>query len=119
MRKDRKFSDEEEFNEYLKLGAYLKILCKISVITSVEIAGDFGKTHNFHKRIYKISHELEKLRSDLEDSMPYNETTELCKKYNMDPLDIFYSYEHRNKTNDSQMKIIYDKFLKKFIESEN
>lgn len=118
MRKDVKFSDEDIFNEYLKLGAYMKILCKISVFTSVEIAGDFGKTHNFHKRMSKISRELEKLRSDLEDSMPYNIITKLCEEKEIDPLNIFYSYEHRNKTNDSQMKIIYDKLLKKFIESE-
>lgn len=118
MRKDRKFSDEEILDKYITIGAELKILCKIGVFASTRISNCFGKTDKLSKRAKKISSELEQLRSNLEDSMPYNIMTKLCEEKEIDPLNIFYSYEHRNKTNDSQMKIIYDKFLKKIIENE-
>ena len=54
MRKDRKFTNEEMLNEYIKIGAYMKILCDVSVFSSVKISNDFGKTSTYAKRMEKM-----------------------------------------------------------------
>lgn len=117
MRKDIKISDEEMLDKYISLGAELKILCKIGVFTSTKISNCFGKTDKLSKEAKKISEKLEQLRSDLEDSMPYDTITKLCEEKEIDPLNIFYSYESQNKLNKKQMRLIYNQYLKKVLES--
>lgn len=119
MRKDRKFTNEEMLDEYIIIGAYMKIMCDVAVYSLTKISNDFGKTNTNTKKMEKISKELEKLRSDLEDSMPYEETTRICDEKGISPLDVFYGYNDLNKTNKKQMQMIYNKFLKKVLESED
>lgn len=118
MRKDIKISDEEMLDAYIALGAELKILCKIGVFTSTKISNYFAKTNKLSKKAKKISDELEQLRSDLEDSMPFDIITKLCEEKEIDPLNIFYSYESLNKLNKKQMRLIYNQYLKKVLESD-
>lgn len=119
MRKDRKISDEEMLDKYISLGAELKMLCKISIFTFTRVSNCFGKTNKLSKRIEKLHNELEQLRSDLEDSMPYDTITKLCEENKIDPLNIFYSYESKNELNKKQMKLIYNIYLKDVLEDEN
>ncbi len=115
----RGIEGQEMLEEYIKIGAYLKIMCNVAVTASTVIAGDFNKTNPLHRRMERISRDLEQLRSDLEDSMPYDETTILCNENEINPLDIFYGYTNLNKVNKEQMQLIYDKFMKKTLESED
>lgn len=91
----RKMSDEELLKFYIDLGNDMKDLCNISVDTVVSIGNNFGKTDDFTKRIKKIEKELEKLKSDLEDSMPYKTITTICKEKGINPLNIFYGEKIR------------------------
>lgn len=114
----RGIEGQKMLEEYIEIGAYLKIMCNVAVTASTVIAGDFNKTNPLHRRMEKISKELEQLRSDLEDSMPYDETTILCNEKQISPLDIFYGYTNLNKTNKKQMQMVYDKFLKNVLKEE-
>lgn len=114
----RGIEGQKMLEEYIEIGAYMKMMCNVAVIASTVIAGDFNKTNPFHRRMERISKELEQLRSDLEESMPYDETTILCNEKQISPLDIFYGYTNLNKVNKEQMQLIYDKFMKKTLESE-
>lgn len=89
----RKMSDEELLKFYIDLGNDMKDLCNISVGTVVSIGNNFGKTNSFTRRIKKIEKELEKLRSDLENSMPRIITMQLCKERGINPFSIFYGEE--------------------------
>lgn len=116
MRKIHKFSDEEMLDEYIKLGAYIKMLCNVCMSMDSKISGDFNKTHEFSKRVTKIQKELDQLRSDLEDSMPYDETTRACEERGINPICIFYGSNDYSEPNLTQMQMIYDNFLKRFVE---
>lgn len=91
----RKMSDEELLKFYIDLGNDMKDLCNISVGTVVTIGNNFGKTNSFTRRIKKIEKELENLKSDLEDSMPYKTITTICKEKGIEPLNIFYGEKIR------------------------
>lgn len=91
----RKMSDEELLEFYMGLGNDMKTLCNTCVGTVVTIGNNFGKTNSFTRRIKKIEKELEKLKSDLEDSMPYKTITTICKEKGIDPLNIFYGEKIR------------------------
>lgn len=92
MRKDRKHTSEEMLEEYIKIGAYTKMLYIISLTTASKVEAKFGKTNKLTKKIDKITREFLKLRSDLEETMPYEETKRVCEKEGVDPLEIFYGY---------------------------
>lgn len=114
----RGIEGQEMLEEYIKIDAYMKIMCNVAVTASCEISRDFNKTNPLHRRMERISRDLEQLRSDLEDSMPYDATTRLCNENEISPLDIFYGYTNLNKTNKKQMQMVYDKFFKNVLEED-
>lgn len=90
MRKDGKHTSEEMLEEYIKIGAYTKMLYIISLKTASKVEAKFGKTNKLTKKIDKIAKEFSKLKSDLEETMPYEETKRICEKEGVNPLGIFY-----------------------------
>lgn len=112
----KEFTEQEIIQNYIELGAYMKILCSVSVTTSTVISDYFGKTNKLHKRIQKLSDEIEQFRSDLEDEMPFTVMKALCEERGINPLDIFYGYSGKNEINKNQKQMIYDKFIKKTLE---
>lgn len=111
-------SDCEMLDKYIKIGAYMKILCWIAVETSTTISNNFNKYHPFTVKMSKLTEGLDQLRCDLEDDMPYEKMNKICKKQEINPLDIFYGYTNTNDINKQQMRVIYDTFLKVFLEEE-
>jgi hypothetical protein len=86
-------------------------MCDVAVTASTVIAGDFNKTNPLHRRMERISR-------DLEDSMPYGEISRLCEEKCINPIDIFYDSSSICEPNKQQTQLIYDCFLKNILESE-
>ena len=95
----RKMSDEELLDFYIDLGNDIKRLCDTSKGVIVTIGNNFGKTNDFTDRIRKISKELDELQNDLENSMPYNKISAMCKKRGISPFNIFYGEKIRKEEN--------------------
>lgn len=116
MKKNKNIGKEERFVENLELGAYMKILCNIGQKLLSKISNNYNITDKISKKAERTVKKLEELRSDLEELMPYYETTEMCEKTGIDPVHIFYSYYEKEEPNKSQMKFIYNDVLRNILE---
>lgn len=114
----RGIEGKKMLEEYIEIGAYIKMMYNLALVLNSKIPGDFNKTHILAKNAQKIYKEISKLKSDLEDSMPYGEISRLCEEKGINPIDIFYDSSSIYEPNRQQTQLIYDCFLKNILESE-
>lgn len=109
---------QKMLEEYIEIGAYIKMMYNLAMVFNSKISEDFNKTHILTKNAQKIYKEIYKLKSDLEDSMPYGEISRLCEEKGINPIDIFYDSSSIYEPNRQQTQLIYDCFLKNILKSE-
>lgn len=110
---------QEMLENYIQLGACVKMIHRLSLLLDLKMSGAFNKSNSLAKKSHKFYKELIDLKSELEESMPFDEMTKLCKEKEIDPLDIFYNSTSTCGINKKQVQYIYDYFIKDILEIED